>query len=697
MPTIQEMIGDVRSGEILLPEFQRGYVWNRDQVRGLVQSLYRKHPTGHFLIWKTSNPGKVRGGDLSQDGHSLLLLDGQQRLTSLFVLFEGVAPPFYEGESLFFDLFFNMQTAEFRFWQKSMMEGSADWISVHLFLKEGLSAYLERLPQLSEDERALVQTNLARLAQLDAIRGYTYQTDHLAGDDLTTEQVVEIFNRVNSAGTPLTKADLATAHICSLWPEARAELRTFSDQMKVHRFGIDLDFLVRSIAGVASGSVLLEGSFYKVPVEDLQSAWKKVRTSFEHLVNVLRHDAYVDSLSDLPTRNVLIPMTVYLARHGSAFTDETVKGKFIRWMFLAGLWGRYSSSAESNMQKDVSLLDAEDPTAALVERIIDQRGRIRLESRDLADKSAGSAYYKFSYVVARANGAKDWFTGLTLYKQAIGASNGLESHHVFPKGVLAKSGYSLSEHKGLVNQVANRAFLTQKANRKISASTPADYLKEVQASHPGALQTQSIPMNQDLWTTDRYEDFLTERCRLLAAAMNGFLDRLVPDDVAKKDLALQIPELIKRGESAQLEFKSSLRWDHQQGTKSKVMERVVAKTIAGFVNAKGGTLLIGIDDDGVVVGLEPDYQSLPKPNRDGFELQVTQVLSSALGESVLSYLTVTFHEIDEKDVCQVVAESSDHPVYLTDEGNQALYVRMGNLTKALPVDEAVKYVGSNWT
>lgn len=696
MATIQELIADVRAGEILLPEFQRGYVWKGDQVRGLVQSLYRKHPTGHFLIWKTSKPTKIRGGEVSQEGHSLLLLDGQQRLTSLFVLFEGQPPPFYEGESLFFNLYFNMQTEEFRFWQKSMMEGSPDWISVHAFLKEGLTAYLERLPDLQEEERELVQTNLARLAQLDAIRNYPYQTDQLSGDDLTTEQVVEIFNRVNSAGTPLTKADLAIAHICSIWPEAREELRGFSAEMDKHRFGVDLDFLVRSIAGVASGSVLLEGSFYKVPIEDMQTAWKKVRQSFEHLVNVLRHDAFIDSIGDLPTKNVLIPLTVYLAQHGSAFTDETIKRKFIRWMFLAGLWGRYSGSAETMMQKDVSLLDAEDPTGDLVERIIDQRGRIRIEARDLADRSASSPYYRFSYVLARANGAKDWFTGLTLYKQAVGSSNGLESHHIFPKAVLKKAGLSLDEHRGLINQVANRAFLTQKANRAISASSPDEYLPKVQAEHPGALQAQSVPMNQELWHVERFQEFLDARCRLLATAMNEFLDGLVPEDVAKKDLGLQIPEMIKRGESAELEFKSSLRWDFQQQAKNKVLEKVIAKTVAGFANAKGGVLLIGVDDEGTVLGLDADYATLSKGNRDGFELQVTQVLSAALGESVLAFVTITFHEIDGHDVCQIAVEPCDHPVYLADGGESALFVRMGNLTKPLPIDEAVKYVGSNW-
>lgn len=696
MATIQELVADVRTREVLLPEFQRGYVWKGDQVRGLVQSLYRKHPTGHFLTWKTANPGKVRGDRAEQEGHSILLLDGQQRLTSLFVLFEGKAPPFYEGESLFFNLYFNMQTEEFRFYQKTMMEGSPDWINVHAFLKEGLASYLERLPKLGAEEQTLVQSNLARLAQLDAIRNYTYQVDQLSGDDLTTEQVVLIFNRVNSAGTPLTKADLAIAHICTIWPDARTELREFSTAMDKHGFGVDPDFLVRCIAGAASGSVLLEGSFFNVPVEDLQVAWKNVRRSFEHLVNVLRHDAFIDSINDLPTRNLLIPMTVYLAGHGSAFTDEILKRKFIRWMFLAGIWGRYSGSSESTMQKDVSLLGAEDPTEELVARIIDQRGRIRIEGRDLADKSASSPLYKFSYVVARSKGAKDWFTGLTLYRRAVGQSNGLESHHIFPKGVLTKAGYSLSEHRSLINQVANRAFLTQKANRTIAASTPQSYLPKVQADHPGALQAQCVPMNQELWHVNHLAEFFESRCRLLASAMNDFLDGLVPEDVAKKDLGLQIPEMIKRGESAGLEFKSSLRWDYEQGARNKALERVVAKTVAGFANAKGGVLLIGVDDAGDVLGIAPDYESLPKSNRDGFELHLVQLLGASLGDSVLAFVTITFHEIEGKDVCQVAVESCDHPVYLSENGDSALYVRMGNLTKSLPINEAVQYVGSNW-
>ncbi len=174
MATIQELIHQTEKREILLPEFQRGYVWNRDQVRAFARSLYRAHPTGHFLIWRTYAPPKVRGETPVSDSYSLLLLDGQQRLTSLYVLFKGEPPPFYEGESLFFDLYFNLQTEEFRFWQPTLMKGDYTWLSVHAFLKEGLANFIGRFPQMEPEARAVYEANLSRLAKLDAIRNYTY-------------------------------------------------------------------------------------------------------------------------------------------------------------------------------------------------------------------------------------------------------------------------------------------------------------------------------------------------------------------------------------------------------------------------------------------------------------------------------------------------------------------------------------------
>ncbi len=442
----------------------------------------------------------------------------------------------------------------------------------------------------------------------------------------------------------------------------------------------------------------MEGNFYKVPAEELQLAWKKVRESIEYLVNVLRHEAYVDRLSDLPTPNVLIPLTVYLARNNSAFASDIEKRKFLRWMFLAGIWGRYSGSTETNLQRDISLLNDPDPTGRLVDAIIRERGRIHLEPRDLEGRGAGTPVYKFSYILARARHAKDWFTGLTLYRQAVGISNGLEEHHIFPKGVLYSGSLNPDEHWKLVNEVANRVFLTQKANKQTSASRPEDYLPEVEARQPGALQAQSVPMNRELWRVEAYEEFLDARRRLLAANMNAYLDGLVSEEVRKTDRGKEIPELLRQGESAGLEFKSSMRWDYKEQRPNRELERVITKTVAGFLNGRGGTLLIGVDDAGQVLGLERDFAlvSKGKDDRDGYELHLMQVLVRTLGAAVPAFVTVTFHQLDGHDICQVVVELSDHPVYLTEGQGAALFVRTGNATRSLPVNEAVRYVASRW-
>jgi len=431
----------------------------------------------------------------------------------------------------------------------------------------------------------------------------------------------------------------------------------------------------------------------------LQAGWQKMKTAFEHLVNVLRHEAFVDDLDDLPTNYVLVPMTVYLARQDGAFPTDAIKRRFIRWMYLAGIWARYSGSAEGKLQQDVALVSGcdLDPTPELETMILRERGRVQLEATDLAVGGAGTPLAKFSYVLARAFEARDWFTGIRLYDKAVGKKNGLESHHIFPKAVLRKAGYDGTADKKVINELANRAFLTQKANRAISSTQPDKYLPEVEDTQPGALRAQCVPMNRTLWNPENYLDFLAERCRLLTGAMNEFIDSWAPIDADDPTDEAAVRQRMAVGESDTLEFKSSLRWDKKEDKVNKVLEKVIVKAVAGFLNSReGGTLLIGVDDNGKPVGLAADYASLRKKDRDGFELHLRQLLESALGESIAPFLTVTFHEIDGYDICQGTIEACDHAVYVQDSGSAIFFLRTGNATKSLPINEAVKFVQSRW-
>lgn len=155
-----------------------------------------------------------------------------------------------------------------------------------------------------------------------------------------------------------------------------------------------------------------------------------------------------------------------------------------------------------------------------------------------------------------------------------------------------------------------------------------------------------------------------------------------------------IQDLIAESENAALEFKSSLRWDYHQGKSDKTVELAVIKTLAAFLNTDGGTLIIGVDDDGDVQGLDKDYSTFRKKNRDGFQLHLTGLVSGKLGKRFCQYVHPTFHNVNELDVCKVDVDMSSEPVYVGEEA--AFYIRTGNSTQQLNTREAVEYVRTHW-
>jgi hypothetical protein len=250
--------------------------------------------------------------------------------------------------------------------------------------------------------------------------------------------------------------------------------------------------------------------------------------------------------------------------------------------------------------------------------------------------------------------------------------------------------------RAVVNQIANRAFLTQKANLRISSQKPEKYLPVVEASFPGALRQQLIPMSEELWKADSFDQFAARRRKILARAMNTFVDKLGTAGADASD-HLGIGALIGSDEDHRIEFKSSLRHDYALGYTNKKLEGVVVKTVAGFLNAEGGDLVIGVDDDRTVLGLSPDYESSKSVgDRDGFERHLNNVLRGAKGDATLSFVTTTFHVVEGKEICQVSIEPSDHPVHVPGETGQIFFVRQGNATRSLDPKEAIAYVATRW-
>ncbi len=166
------------------------------------------------------------------------------------------------------------------------------------------------------------------------------------------------------------------------------------------------------------------------------------------------------------------------------------------------------------------------------------------------------------------------------------------------------------------------------------------------------------------------------------------LERLVAGDV---------PTLLRQGENEQVEFKSTVRWDLRREKVNKALAQVVAKTIAALANHEGGSLLIGVDDDGGIVGLEHDYGTLKSQDRDGFAQFLMTLVRERMGGQVCRLVHVLFTEIEGHDVCRVVVERADQPIYLEDAGQSRFFVRTGNASRELDARELVEYVAARWS
>lgn len=162
------------------------------------------------------------------------------------------------------------------------------------------------------------------------------------------------------------------------------------------------------------------------------------------------------------------------------------------------------------------------------------------------------------------------------------------------------------------------------------------------------------------------------------------------------ELQHDLAALIASGESDLLEFKSSLRWDVQEQRTNRALEAVVLKSLAGFLNGAGGTLLIGVADDGQVLGLERDYQTLKRKNRDGFDQALIAAIAHGLGGDLAAYLQIVFHRFRGQEVCRVIVSPSPRPVFLEQGGVPKLYLRSGAATRELNVKEAIDYQATRW-
>lgn len=564
---IGTLVDMYKRGELRLPEIQRHYVWRATRVRDLLDSLYRGYPSGSILMWETDEPVPTRDFAIAQEATAFagrrLLLDGQQRLTSLTAVLGGELVQ-VRGRKRPIDILFNLdhpdgpptddtevtsdedspvaaddeqvdeaegadddeaeQGLQEKLNRRTFVVASKNlaslpnWVSVtEVFSTVGDAQILKKAGITSFDDPRF-QRYSDRLKKLRAIKDYTYVV-HVLERSMSYEEVTEIFVRVNSLGAKLKSSDLALAQMTSRWPNLLKELGVFQEECEKSYFTIDQGHLVRSIVVFATQQCLFR-SVASTPVDKLKAGWIQAQEGLRFAINFLRSNAGIEDETLLSS-----PMFLHAVAALSRVKDNKLSAdeqrQLLHWLLVANARGRYSrGSTESLLNEDLAIIFRTGTVAGLMEPVKRQFGRLHVEPGDLAGRGVGSPLFSLAYLALKASGAKDWYSGLGLSLTHQGKLHFIQWHHVIPKSLLKERGYEPGE----INEIANMAFITGQTNRRISNKEAAKYLHDIVANQGAtALQSQCVPVDEVLWSTDRYRDFLSVRRQALADRMNAFI------------------------------------------------------------------------------------------------------------------------------------------------------------------------------
>ena len=700
---ISGLLDSIRKSDLVLPEFQREYVWSLNQAKQLMVSLARGYPVGGILLWKTDKPPELKNIDALPEkiGTVQVLLDGQQRLTTLHMLLTGAIPNFYTEEEIENDprhLYVNLNDLDFQYYQSSRMDGDPYWQHVTACFDVNQAISPIRIAQTKaagseEDAMALAQKLMDNLTRIRNIKEIDLP-EQIVPSHADLDESINIFDRINSQGTKLTDAELALTHVTGKWPRARRALKSKAEDCANHGFDFTLTFLTRALTATVTNRALFE-AIHSRPRDELEAGWNKLVKILDYLMTILPQKAFIHSTNDLNTSNALIPLVTYLSINQSRFSDEKSIRHATNWLYAALMWARYTAQTDQRLEADVQLVVREtEPWDALRSHIIEQRGRIEVKDSDFEGRGIQHPLYKAIFILAKAHGAVDWFNGLPL-AQIRGARHGLQSHHIFPQAHLYRNGWDSDNytHRQAVNEIANRAFLTTTSTWEISDRPPAEYLPAIEERYPGALSAQFVPIEPELWRVERFPDFLAARREIMARKLNEFMVSLIsqPEETHQRP----ITDLIRLGESYVLEFKSTLQWDAVRNERNKALRHSSLKTVNAFMNSQGGTLVIGVEDDGGIYGLDRDL-SLTHHSKDRFEQLLTSLIAESMGATTAPNFSVRFEEVGDKSVCVVDVERSPEPVFMKSDKGKAFYIRMGNTSRALDHEETLKYVEQIW-
>jgi hypothetical protein len=690
-----DLISDIQKGIIKIPKFQRDFVWTIDKTAQLLDSILKGYPIGTFILWQTDerindikNIGNLNIPETPEGTKVQYVLDGQQRITSLYAAYLG-AEIQKAGERKITDyknIFVNLDV--------DINENEEQVIIAEPYgekcisLNEVLNFSFSKARALSE------KFNEAELETIDnystAFKTYEFSTVVLRKEDI--DSAIEVFTRINTGGQSLTLFEIMSAKtydekqkfdMQDKWEELIKELKEIKYEGVFNSTILSLLALILSRTKECKRKTILN-----LNKQEIVDTWDPAISALKESIDYFRTTYRIPVSQLLPYDSLLVPFAYFF--YYKKDKPEAMQRKYLEEFFWrVSLSSRYSSATESKLAQDIKRIDLilqnKRPDYSEI--------KVNLDSvQDLINTnfSAGNSYCKAILCLLAYQEPKSFQDNgkVILDNSWLKVANSKNYHHFFPKAYLKNK--SLLE-----NSVINITFVSDHLNkRKIGSKAPSIYIADFKDENEDinkALNTHFIDLEGFGIESDDYEVFLKERAKLIFAELKSRIELSHTEPPNEEN-----EEIILGGENELVEFKATLRYDIRNNVVNTKLEYVIAKTIAAFLNANGGSLLIGVDDNQNITGLDKDISTLRKQNIDGFELHLIEVIKKYIGSEYSSHIKLSFSKHDDLDVCSVKVSKSGKPVFIKNEGIEQFFVRMGCSSQPMSRVEQSIYEREHW-
>lgn len=422
-------------------------------------------------------------------------------------------------------------------------------------------------------------------------------------------------------------------------------------------------------------------------------------TNWHHYLDALKLAGYRGQKMISSEAAIIYCYVLYLIGVRDYGIDRaTVRQRIAEFFFMAAMTGRYTNSPESRFEADLSMVRGLADGKAFLARLREicattltgDYWEITLPSQLATSAARSPSLFAYQAALIKLD-APVLFSpmkiGVMVDPAVKGSKAALEQHHLFPRGYLESKGV---KDLKMINQIANFAPVEWPVNIKIGKQAPAEYVPALDAALSAEERNELYRLHAlpHLWWEMPYDEFLVARRLRMSQVVREAWQRLVGDVKAEPVGTASIAELISGGETGAVEFKATLRTNLHTSQPDEKMHLAALKTIAGFLNAKGGTLLIGVTDDGEVLGLAADGF----PNEDKMGLHLVNLIKDRIGDVFLPYIHPHFEEQDGERILAIRCERGPRAAFLKDGNQQRFFVRGGNATTELMGASVTDYV-----